>query len=264
MTIYQMELPFNTTISADILKGTGQFSEHVATWDTRRRWVREAFDALERAGYTIGSAYTAVKDPARTKFLYRDRLWQGADLVGLGVASFGHVNGVHVQNVDTWETYGAAIDRGELPLGRAYRPTRRRAADPRARPAAQARRDPARLLRATSSASTSASASRDVWRSLGRRRLPGRSDRRDRIALTREGLLRVDIAAAAASSCPSTSESDTRDTGTRTTHVQLTTTSSSSAAARRARRPARCSPSTATACCCSSASRSRATTSASR
>ena len=28
VTIYQMELPFNTTISADTLKGTGRFSEH--------------------------------------------------------------------------------------------------------------------------------------------------------------------------------------------------------------------------------------------
>ena len=64
-----------------------------------------------------------MKDPSRTRFVYRDRLWQGADMVGLGVASFGHVNGVHVQNVDTWETYSAAVGRGELPLGRAYRPT---------------------------------------------------------------------------------------------------------------------------------------------
>jgi oxygen-independent coproporphyrinogen-3 oxidase len=123
VTIYQMELPFNTTISADLLKGAGQFEERVAPWDVRRRWVREAFEALEAAGYTIGSAYTAVKDPARTRFVYRDRLWQGADLVALGVASFGHVSGVHMQNVDTWEAYGAAIGRGEPPLGRAYRPT---------------------------------------------------------------------------------------------------------------------------------------------
>jgi oxygen-independent coproporphyrinogen-3 oxidase len=123
VTIYQMELPYNTTISADKLKGLGQFSEEVASWATKRRWVGEAFAALEAAGYSIGSAYTAVKDPARTKFVYRDRLWQGADLVGLGVASFGHVNRVHMQNLDTWEKYAAAIDRGELPLGRAYRPT---------------------------------------------------------------------------------------------------------------------------------------------
>jgi oxygen-independent coproporphyrinogen-3 oxidase len=123
VTIYQMELPYNTTISGDILKGTGQFAEPVANWATKRRWVDEAFSALERAGYHVGSAYTAVKNPATTTFIYRDRLWQGADLVGLGVASFGHVNGVHMQNLDTWEKYSAAIERDEIPLGRAYRPT---------------------------------------------------------------------------------------------------------------------------------------------
>jgi oxygen-independent coproporphyrinogen-3 oxidase len=123
VTIYQMELPFNTTISKDLLKGTRLFSEPVASWSTKRRWTQEGFEALERAGYHVASAYTAVKDPSRTRFIYRDRLWQGADMVGLGVASFGHVNGVHMQNLDTWETYSAAIERGEIPLHRAYRPT---------------------------------------------------------------------------------------------------------------------------------------------
>jgi oxygen-independent coproporphyrinogen III oxidase len=123
ITIYQMELPFNTTISRDLLRGTHQFEEPVANWATKRRWVAEAFAALEAAGYYVGSAYTAVKDPSRTRFVYRDRLWQGADLVGLGVASFGHVNGVHVQNLDTWEAYGSVLGRGELPLARAYRPS---------------------------------------------------------------------------------------------------------------------------------------------
>ena len=123
VTIYQMELPYNTTISGDMLKGTGQFSDTVANWATKRRWVLDAFAALERAGYHIGSAYTAVKNPAKTKFVYRDRLWEGADLLGLGVASFGHVNGVHVQNLDTWPKYQDAIDRGDIPLGRAYRPS---------------------------------------------------------------------------------------------------------------------------------------------
>jgi oxygen-independent coproporphyrinogen-3 oxidase len=123
VTIYQMELPYNTTISSDVLKGRGQFRETVAPWATKRRWVEEAFEMLETAGYTVGSAYTAVKDPSCTTFAYRDRLWQGADLVGLGVASFGHVNGVHMQNIDSWEPYAAAIEQGRVPLHRAYRPT---------------------------------------------------------------------------------------------------------------------------------------------
>ena len=123
VTIYQMELPYNTTISGDLLKGGGQFAESVADWATKRRWVQDAFAALERAGYHVGSAYTAVRNPSKTKFVYRDRLWEGADLLGLGVASFGHINGVHVQNLDQWPAYQAAIERGEIPLGRAYRPT---------------------------------------------------------------------------------------------------------------------------------------------
>jgi oxygen-independent coproporphyrinogen-3 oxidase len=121
VTIYQMELPFNTTISRNLLAGTSGAGA-VAPWSTKRRWVAEAFAALEAAGYHVGSAYTAVKSPA-TKFVYRDRLWQGADMVGLGVASFGHVNGVHMQNLDTFEAYCESVQAGVLPLARALTPT---------------------------------------------------------------------------------------------------------------------------------------------
>jgi oxygen-independent coproporphyrinogen-3 oxidase len=191
VTIYQMELPYNTTISSDLLKGTGQFTEPVANWATKRRWVADAFAALERAGYHIGSAYTAVKNPAATKFVYRDRLWQGADLVGLGVASFGHVNGVHMQNIDTWEQYSAAIERDELPLGRAYRPTTEER---------MIREFVLQLKRGALAPDYFAAKYRvDVLErfdeGLACLRSAGYIARADRgaIALTREGLLRVDV-----------------------------------------------------------------------
>jgi oxygen-independent coproporphyrinogen-3 oxidase len=123
VTIYQMELPFNTTISSDILNREGRFREGPADWATKRRWVSEAFDALEASGYAVISAYTAVRNAAATRFVYTDRVWEGADLAGLGVASFGHVNGVHMQNLDTWERYRMEVGEGRLPLARAYRPT---------------------------------------------------------------------------------------------------------------------------------------------
>ena len=122
VTIYQMELPFNTTISKTLRGGAEPLPADVANWSTKRRWVDEAFDALEAAGYTIASAYAAVKNP-QTKFVYRDRLWQGADMIGLGVSSFGHISGVHMQNLDGYGPYSEAIARGELPLGRGLRPT---------------------------------------------------------------------------------------------------------------------------------------------
>ena len=120
VTIYQMEIPYNTTIYKE-MKAEGKLVAPVADWHTKRRWVKEAFAALESAGYTIASGYTAVLNPQKTKFLYRDELWSGADLIGLGVASFSHAAGVHYQNLTEMEPYLAAIDAGELPLKRAFR-----------------------------------------------------------------------------------------------------------------------------------------------
>ncbi len=122
VTIYQMELPFNTVFSQQ-LKVIGQDEPFpgggVADWPTKRAWVQYAFDEMGKAGYQVSSAYTLVKDKAKCKFVYRDSLWHGADMFGTGVASFGHANGVHIQNVDSWEQYVALLDKGELPLGRA-------------------------------------------------------------------------------------------------------------------------------------------------
>jgi oxygen-independent coproporphyrinogen-3 oxidase len=120
VTIYQMELPFNTVFSRELkLVGQDEPSQSVADWPTKRAWVNYAFDTLIAAGYQVSSAYTLVKDRRKTKFVYRDSLWHGADMFGTGVASFGHVHGVHVQNVDTWERYVEMLGRDELPLGRA-------------------------------------------------------------------------------------------------------------------------------------------------
>ncbi len=123
LTIYQMELPFNTVYSKDLL--TGQQKESpVADWPTKRAWVKYAFEEFMAAGYSISSAYTLVKDPKKVNFSYRDNLWDGADLLATGIASFGHVSGVHYQNSPEWDTYtGALLDENRIPLGRAFVPT---------------------------------------------------------------------------------------------------------------------------------------------
>ena len=118
VTIYQMEVPFNTGIFKQ-MEAEHKLVAPVADWHTKRRWVDEAFTALEGVGYTVTSATTAVRDPQKTKFVYRDELWKGADLLGLGVASFSHLGGVHFQNLPDFESYSEALEKGELPLGRA-------------------------------------------------------------------------------------------------------------------------------------------------
>ena len=119
VTIYQMEVPHNTTLFKQMTE-VGSTVAPVADWETKRRWVSEAFACFRAAGYTVTSAYTVVRDPARTKFVYRDALWTGADLLGLGVASFSHLQGVHFQNQHHLDLYETALDKGGLPVFRAY------------------------------------------------------------------------------------------------------------------------------------------------
>ena len=125
VTIYQLELPYNTVYSRDILGN--QIEIPVADWPTKRPLGGLRFSANCAAhGYSVSSAYTLVKDPRRVNFSYRDNLWMGSDLLATGIASFGHVSGVHYQNLPEWKQYvGCLLDEQRLPLGRALRPTAR-------------------------------------------------------------------------------------------------------------------------------------------
>jgi oxygen-independent coproporphyrinogen-3 oxidase len=105
------------------MQSLGQQVAPVANWTTKRAWVDYAFSELEAAGYTVTSAYTAVRDPEHTRFLYRDMLWEGADMLGLGVASFSHIGGTHFQNDHDFGPYIAKVRQGRLPIYRALTPT---------------------------------------------------------------------------------------------------------------------------------------------
>ncbi|MDA8016778.1 MAG: coproporphyrinogen III oxidase family protein [Thermoanaerobaculia bacterium] len=123
VTIYQMELPFNTVYSQGILKDGEPVK--VADWETKRAWNEYAIDRLCEVGYEVSSAYTLVKSSGKAagegRFVYRDALWHGADMLGTGIASFGHMQGVHIQNVASWNDYLDSLAEGRLPWGRAYK-----------------------------------------------------------------------------------------------------------------------------------------------
>ena len=65
VTIYQMELPYNTVYSKGILEDKKPIP--VADWSTKRAWVTQAFEAFTNAGYSVSSGYTLVKDPATSQ-----------------------------------------------------------------------------------------------------------------------------------------------------------------------------------------------------
>ena len=117
VTVYQLEVPFNTKIYKEMHE-KGEIVAPVADWPTKRAWVDYAFSELEKAGYTITSGYTAIRNPGVNRFQYREYLWRGADMMALGVASFGYFRGTHYQNEKDFGPYVERMARGELPIAR--------------------------------------------------------------------------------------------------------------------------------------------------
>ena len=117
ITVYQMELPFNALYSRDVLNGK---EVAVVGWKTKREWHSYAFEQFSSAGYELSSAYTMIKRDNPHRFVYRDSVWRGNDMLGTGVASFSHINGTHFQNVASWDKYIGLINDSQMPLGRAF------------------------------------------------------------------------------------------------------------------------------------------------
>ncbi|MEK6798081.1 MAG: coproporphyrinogen-III oxidase family protein [Planctomycetota bacterium] len=118
ITIYELEIPYNTPLCRS-MHGSGPPAP-LPDWDEKRSRLMRAFAQLEGCGYQVRSAYAAVRDPVRHCFVYQDEQYRGADVLGLGVASFSYVSGVHFQNLASLDAYTGAIGAGELPVHRAY------------------------------------------------------------------------------------------------------------------------------------------------
>jgi oxygen-independent coproporphyrinogen-3 oxidase len=117
VTIYQMELPYNTVISQDILKKG--VTSPIADWTTKRRWLNYAFEQFLAHDYEIAGSDIVATKKKTCRFIYRDALWHGGDMIGLGVSSFSHFGGVNFQNAHNFEEYVRILNDGRLPIYRA-------------------------------------------------------------------------------------------------------------------------------------------------
>ncbi|HQZ68360.1 MAG TPA: coproporphyrinogen-III oxidase family protein [Planctomycetaceae bacterium] len=103
VTIYLLEIPPNTPLFHALQDH--QIEQPPAPWDIKRDRMRRAFETLEHSDYAIRSAYAAVRDLDNCRFVYQDAQYHGADLLGVGVASFSYFDGVHYQNQASLDRY---------------------------------------------------------------------------------------------------------------------------------------------------------------
>src|ERR1044072_4964473 len=117
VTIYQMELPYNTVISPDILKKG--ITSPIAGWETKRGWLNYAFEQFVAHDYAIAGTDIVATNKKTCRFIYRDALWHGGDMIGIGVSSFSHFGGFNFQNAHNFEEYVRILNEDRLPLLRA-------------------------------------------------------------------------------------------------------------------------------------------------
>ena len=121
VTVYQLELTHNSALYASMKAGRDMA---LPSWPAKASWTAMAFQMCEEAGYVIGSGYMAIRNPQWWRFVYTvENFWHGADLLALGETAFGHIQGVHYQNTDTFERYTTMLGESHLPLRRALKLT---------------------------------------------------------------------------------------------------------------------------------------------
>lgn len=118
VTIYQLELPLNTPLYRVLDKSVPASS--LATWEVKRARLANGFTRLEAAGYQLRSAYTAAHSPKHQRFVYQDAQYHGADLLGIGASAFSYIDGIHCQNLTSLESYLQRLDENRLAMERAY------------------------------------------------------------------------------------------------------------------------------------------------
>lgn len=118
VTIYQLEIPHNTPLYRALT--VAELPSVTPPWAIKRQRLTSGFALLEQAGYSLRSAYTAVRDPTLHRFVYQDAQYHGADLLGLGLSSFSYIRGVHFQNSTRMDAYLERVAQPEFPISRAY------------------------------------------------------------------------------------------------------------------------------------------------
>jgi oxygen-independent coproporphyrinogen-3 oxidase len=91
----------------------------IADWSTKRGWLNYAFEEFLARGYEIAGTDIVATKKKTCRFIYRDALWHGGDMIGIGVSSFSHFGGVNFQNAHNFEDYVRILNEGRLPIYRA-------------------------------------------------------------------------------------------------------------------------------------------------
>ena len=89
---------------------------------SRHDWVVEALQLCEKSGSAIVNAHTVARTRESWRSVFvEDDFWGGGDVLALGQAAFGHLQGVLYQNADSFGGYCDSLAKEKFPIERALR-----------------------------------------------------------------------------------------------------------------------------------------------
>lgn len=118
ISVYKLEIYYNNQLFRRLREGNAV----LASDDSELRQVRTGYRRILSGGYTLANHFSFYSDP-KFEHIHRRELWNGADMLGIGLSSHSAVNGCLYQNEASMPAYYKALDEGKLPVRRAHRMT---------------------------------------------------------------------------------------------------------------------------------------------
>jgi len=118
ISIYKLEVYLNNELYKKLRSGKIELSSD----DLEIKQVKAGYERLLSQGYTLANHFSFYSNAAYDH-VHRRELWNGADMLGIGLSSHSSVNGFLYQNESAMEVYYERLKNGKLPVKRGHKMT---------------------------------------------------------------------------------------------------------------------------------------------
>ncbi len=118
ISIYKMEMYLNNVLYKEYKRGKVQ----LVSDKTEAEYAVAGYKKLLDYGYFFMDNYTFMYSP-EYRHVQRNELWNGADMIGIGLSAHSYFNGHIYQNENQMENYQQKLNKNELAIQKSHKIT---------------------------------------------------------------------------------------------------------------------------------------------
>lgn len=118
IAIYKLELYYNNKLYQRLRSS----KMSLVSDEEEIEWIRKGYQFLLSQGYILADNFSFTKSDA-TRHIHRKATWEGETMVGMGLSSHSCIRQQRClyQNSSNMQTYKSEVEKGKLPINRAYK-----------------------------------------------------------------------------------------------------------------------------------------------